>query len=83
MGTQEDHDLLLRLEGKIDMALESLQQLSELNKRVNALEAGSATRNEQIGTLKSEIEKLRNTNTVWTAMNSIAIVIGTALGMRL
>jgi uncharacterized protein (UPF0335 family) len=81
MPNEEVQDLLVkltRLEGKIDNILENIKDIPD---RVRCLEADSKVHAESISTIKSEIEKLRTTNTIWSFFNSIAIGIATILGI--
>lgn len=77
-----DHDLLIQMDAKLTAISETLKQLPVLEERMRAVENQGATREEQVGTLKSEVEKLRNTNYVWGSLNTLGILVAGFFGMR-
>jgi len=78
----KDHDLLVKLNSKVDFIIETLKQIPQLEERVRTVEKTDEKREEQISTIKNEIEKLRNTNTTWSIINTIGIFIAGALGFK-
>lgn len=81
--TTEDREAIVRLETKLDQVIENLKVLSKHDDRISNLEKNDCVKDEQIKTSKSEIEKLRNTNSAWNFGNTIAIIIGTILGVSI
>lgn len=78
---QKDHELLIRLEGKVDTILDTLKQLPVIENRVRDLELSGKTRQEQVNNLCHDVESLEEKNVIWSLGNSIAIIIGTILGI--
>ena len=83
MNLEDDHDLLIQLNSKVDAILESLRQVPPIEERVRSLEKVSEKREEQISTIKGEVDKLRNTNNVWSFVNTIGIVLAGILGISI
>jgi hypothetical protein len=80
---QNDHDLLIGLNSKVDSIIETLKMIPPLEKRVRDVEINSGKQETNLETHKTEIDKLRNTNTVWSSLNSIFILVGSFLGIAI
>lgn len=77
----KDKELLIRLDGKVDNIIKILEGIPKLEDKVNRVDAQNWVEDEQIATLKGEVEKLRSQQTFWSTLNSIGIAIGTILGV--
>ena len=75
MAENNDHDLLIALNTKIDNILERLSSVDGLEKRVRDLEIARGKETESMETQRSEIEKLRTVNSIWSATNTIGGII--------
>lgn len=78
----KDHDLLISLNSKMDSVLERLDKVDDLDKRVRDLEINMGAIRTDLNTNKSEVEKLRNTNVVWSTILSILSGISLYLGFK-
>jgi len=77
----DDHDLLIALNSKVDTILLRYTEIEKVETRVRSLEIFDGGYKENISTIKSEIEKLRSINTIWSAANTLggiilAVIIG-------
>ena len=86
MELQNDHDILVSLDGKLDNLLNGMNSMNSFTKglesRIMALEVSRATEIEKAGQLVKDVEKLKNNNTAWAALNSIGIIIGAVIGIK-
>lgn len=73
MGNAEDHDLLLRLDTKMDQVLKAIAEIPEVSRRVGVLESKQQTD-------RAEIERLRGQNTAWSVLNTIGVFVAGILG---
>lgn len=80
---ESDHDLLIQLNAKTDSILETLKQIPALEQRVRVLETDSASEKSEMKTVKGEVDKLRNSNTAWSFINSIGVIIASILGISI
>lgn len=76
-----DHDLLIALNSKVDTILLRYTEIEKVEARVRELEIIGGGYKENLSTIKSEIEKLRNINTIWSTLNTLggiilAVIIG-------
>jgi hypothetical protein len=78
MGTNEDHDLLIRIATNTESILE---RLLPLETAVTNLKVSDARQDGEISTNCSEIEKLRSQSGIHNWVNSVLVVIGSALGI--
>lgn len=80
---QSDHDLLITLNQKIDNITKCLEAIPLIENRVRNLEVKQGIQGENLEIHKTEIDKLRNTNTIWSTFNSIFVLIGSFLGIAI
>lgn len=73
MGNAEDHDLLIRLDAKMDEVLLKIACIPDVTKRQGILE-------EKQETDRKEIDRLRSTNNIWSFINTVGVVIAGVLG---
>lgn len=69
MGTESDHDLLIRLDSKLDSVIEKMGEIPSLTGRVNKLEQTVQI----IPDMKKDIEKLEEKSNTWSILNSIGV----------
>jgi hypothetical protein len=80
---ENDHDLLIALNSKVDTILLRYDEMDTIEKRVREIEIKRGGDIENINTMRSEIEKLRNVNTVWSAFNTLGgIILAILLGSQ-
>lgn len=80
---ENDHDLLIALNSKVDTILLRYDEMDTIEKRVREIEIKRGGDIENINTMRSEIEKLRNVNTVWSAFNTLGgIILAILLGRQ-
>jgi len=80
---ENDHDLLTALNSKVDTILLRYDEMDTIEKRVREIEIKRGGDIENINTMRSEIEKLRNVNTVWSAFNTLGgIILAILLGRQ-
>ena len=78
---------LAKLEGKIDEILRRLDRMEstqerhtiEVDRRINCLETGQATRVQQLRTLEDDVEALEKKSENWSIINSALGIIAAAL----
>ena len=76
MSEQEnDHDLLISLNSKVDSILLRYNEMEKIKKRVREIEIKRGGDMESITTIKNEIEKLRTTNAIWSTLNTLGGII--------
>jgi hypothetical protein len=76
MSEQEnDHDLLISLNSKVDSILLRYNEMDTIEKRVREIEIKRGGDIESITTIKNEIEKLRTTNAIWSTLNTLGGII--------
>ena len=76
MSEQEnDHDLLISLNSKVDSILLRYNEMDTIEKRVREIEIKRGGDMESITTIKNEIEKLRTTNAIWSTLNTLGGII--------
>jgi hypothetical protein len=78
MGSNEDHDLLIKIATNTESILERLQPLEIA---VTNLKINDAKQDGSIKTYGGEIEKLRSNSTWHNWINSVLVVMGSALGI--
>jgi hypothetical protein len=86
MDLQTDREILISLDGKLDNVLINLGSVKTyaegLENRIMAIEICNAGQIEKTKALTSDVEKLKNNNTVWSTLNSIAIIIAALIGIK-
>jgi hypothetical protein len=73
---ENDHELLIRLDGKVDAILEKLKDLPILENRVRDLEIDCT----EIDRLGKRVDGLEKKSDTWNVLNSIAVGIAAVLG---
>lgn len=71
MTPENDHELLIRLEVKLDNALGKLDLLPQIEERVRNLEIDTST----LSDMKKDIEKLEDKSNAWSVLNSLGVLI--------
>lgn len=79
MSIDNDHDLLISLNAKVDNILDRLSSIDAIEKRVRDIEVFNSTVTEQMKTQKDEINKLRTVNSAWSTLNTVGGLILAAL----
>lgn len=80
---ENDHDLLISLNSKVDSILLRYNEMDTIEKRVREIEIKRGGDIENITTMKNEIEKLRTTNAIWSALNTLGgIILAILLGSQ-
>ena len=72
---ENDHDLLISLNSKVDSILLRYNEMDTIEKRVREIEIKRGGDIESITTIKNEIEKLRTTNAIWSTLNTLGGII--------
>lgn len=77
MTIDNDKELLIRLEEKVDTILERIQEIPKLENRLRDVEkcAGS------IPEMKEDIKNLENKSNTWSVLNSLGVGIAAILGL--
>ena len=76
MGTESDHDLLIRLDSKLDSVIEKMGEIPSLTCRVNKLENTV----QLIPDMKDDIKKLEEKSNTWSIINSIGVFVAGLFG---
>jgi hypothetical protein len=78
MGDYVDNDkeLLIRLEGKVDAILDRMKDIPKLEERVRSLEQQAV----HIDGIRQDIEALESKSNTWSILNSIGIFAAGLLG---
>ena len=70
-----DHDLLIKLDAKIDSLLLRLGEIPALEVRVRSVEIATNTAFEKIRTIGDEVNKLRTVNFSFSMFNTVATAV--------
>jgi hypothetical protein len=69
----------------MDAKLESIQskvsEIPAIVERIHQIESSNSRRDIRLDTAQGEIDRIRNHNTIWSGLNSIGVLIGTAIGL--
>lgn len=79
MTIENDHDLLISLDTKIDSILARLSCVDGIEKRLRDQEILNSAMLEQLKTQKDEISKLRTVNAAWSTLNTLGGLILAAI----
>lgn len=74
MNLEDDHDLLIQLNAKVDSIVEGLKQLPTIESRVRNLETDNARSQTEV---KNHNEQIKN----WSLGNTIGVIIATILSL--
>lgn len=74
MVLDPDKELLIRLEDKVDMILERLQELPKMEERVRGLEKDTHA-------MKGDITELKATSKTWSILNSVGVFLASIIGV--
>jgi len=78
---QEDRELLIRLEGKIDGILKTLDCISPLEERIRRVEISTSSTDSKVSTLAKDIEDLENKSDTWSILNSLGVGVAAVLSL--
>ena len=76
--TNQDRELLIRLEGKVDNILEKLKDIPVLEKRVRELEIDCKeldVQKSRLENLEEDVDNLNRKSENWSIINSIGVAI--------
>ena len=76
---EKDHELLIMMNGKLDGLSASLGTIVAIENRLRTVEETQGRHSERIDDAEREVDKLRSQSTLWAGLNSIGVVIGSAL----
>ena len=80
---EDDHDLLISLNSKVDSILLRYNEMDTIEKRVREIEIKRGGDIENITTMRGEIEKLRNVNAIWSTLNTIGgLILAVLMGRQ-
>ena len=80
---EDDHDLLISLNSKVDSILLRYNEMDTIEKRVREIEIKRGGDIENINTMRGEIEKLRNVNAIWSTLNTIGgLILAVLMGRQ-
>jgi hypothetical protein len=77
---ETERDLLIKINTNVNSILERMNKSDE---DINCLKIDNATNKEKLETVEGEIEKLRTDNKTHNWINSIALLIGSVLGIAI
>jgi hypothetical protein len=73
--SNNDHELLIRLEGKVDTLIEKLKDVPVIEKRVRDLEINCS----RISIMETDIKNLETKSNTWSILNSVGVAIAAIL----
>ena len=76
MVMDEDKELLIRLEEKVDAILEKIQEIPKLEERVRCVEKDIRG----MDGMKDDIKELKETSKTWSILNSLGVFVAGLLG---
>jgi len=81
MTPENDHEVLIRLEGKVDTIIDKLREIPELDKRVRCLEWDNSSNKTDVSTIKGDISSLEKKSDSWSIINSIGVFVAGLFGI--
>jgi hypothetical protein len=78
---EDDHDLIIKINSKLDHVIERLGDIPKIDERIRQVEINNASSNKVLSNNCEEIQKLRTKTEAHNWINSVAILIGTVIGV--